>query len=554
MDHLSGWLAGGAIIGILASCWTYIKDMVKKLISTLIQRAELDNTSSEVLSYMIRNYKLSKVYDKKYHCSSILINTVEHGNNTHGYVPYEMLGNQMLIFWKGWVPIIYNKAAADIKTGAAATSSLLYLRGTFNLSDIIGKAFVEYNERGWNWDKRHNNENRRFFVKHIPDFESEEDKNKPIKNTTSWNLPWWQLDCNKVLGYDPNILGYQPKQGIKALERLIFPPSVNESIEEIKIWRDNKEWHQKRGIPWKRGWLLYGLPGTGKTALARAFAEDLDMPVFVFNLAELGNFSFMKNWLSMNTAAPCIALIEDIDNVFHGRKNITSNGGGGMMMGSALLDYKRFRKRKKTVPPPIKSDNKADSPDDKTTINETDDDFSFGGCLNFDVFINMLDGIDRSEGIFTIITTNHIEYIDEALGQPVKHEDGKVDFVSSRPGRIDRAIELTCMRPQDKLIMAERILGEYEVAYKEMLIQLELEGDNKQETPAQFQDRCAQIAIKCFWVERNEAKVNPITVENEKVVDAIPACVELKIKTRPCELQYKVDSGNQGYKRQYTTP
>jgi hypothetical protein len=46
--------------------------------------------------------------------------------------------------------------------------------------------------------------------------------------------------------------------------------------------------------------------------------------------------------------------------------------------------------------------------------------------------------------------------------------------------------------------MASRILGAYETHHLEMVEFIDKFPD-LQETPAQFQERCAQIALKCFW-------------------------------------------------------
>ncbi len=93
--------------------------------------------------------------------------------------------------------------------------------------------------------------------------------------------------------------------------------------------------------------------------------------------------------------------------------------------------------------------------------------------------------------------------IDPALGQPRKLPDGTTEFICTRPGRIDKAVELTYMEPADKKRMAGRILGDYEQEHLEMLEFIDKFPD-LQETPAQFQERCAQIALKCFWKEAAE--------------------------------------------------
>src|SRR4029079_823673 len=106
-----------------------------------------------------------------------------------------------------------------------------------------------------------------------------------------------------------------------------------------------------------------------------------------------------------------------------------------------------------------------------------------------------------ADGIFTIITTNDIAKIDPALGQPRKLPDGSVEFISTRPGRIAKAVELSYMEPAAKKLMAQRILGDYPEQYREMLAFVDRFPD-LQETPAQFQERCSQVALACFWNEK----------------------------------------------------
>src|SRR5262249_26381415 len=162
---------------------------------------------------------------------------------------------------------------------------------------------------------------------------------------------------------------------------------------------------------------------------------------------------------------------EDIDNVFHGRENVARKNG---MMGMLL--------------PPKKKDDDASQPPLTP--------------LTFDCLLNCLDGIERSDGVFTIITTNAVDKIDSALGQPRKLPDGTLRSISTRPGRMKRAIELTYMEAPDKKRLARRILGAYPEEYQSMLDFIERYPD-LQETPAQFQERCGQIALACFWKEKN---------------------------------------------------
>src|SRR6059058_748337 len=184
------------------------------------------------------------------------------------------------------------------------------------------------------------------------------------------------------------------------------------------------------------------------------------MPIYVFNLAEMTNHELIKTWTDMQVNVPCVALIEDIDNVFHGRENVARR--------SSMMSLMFARDEKKSD-----NNHKGDSARD-----------SFSP-LTFDCLLNCLDGVERTDGIFTIVTTNDLSKIDPALGQPRRLPDGCSEFISTRPGRVDKAVELTYMEAADKKKMAKRILGEYEEEYLRMAAFVE-RFPELQESPAQF--------------------------------------------------------------------
>jgi SpoVK/Ycf46/Vps4 family AAA+-type ATPase len=200
----------------------------------------------------------------------------------------------------------------------------------------------------------------------------------------------------------------------------------------------------------------------------------------------MSNHDLIDAWTLMQVNVPCVALIEDIDNVFNGRENVA---------------------RKNNPIPLVLERKKSDSQDSKRPPFTP---------LTFDCLLNCLDGVERVDGIFTVITTNDLSKVDPALGQPRRMQDGSVEFISTRPGRIDKAVELTYMEMADKKRMARRILGEYPEQLREMIAFIERFAD-LQETPAQFQERCGQIALAQFWKERHEQEVDEQPAEQTTV-------------------------------------
>ena len=490
----SHWLAGGAILGVVTACWAKIKAVSWRLLNLFIQQIEIHDemAQSALIDHLVRNYKRSQTYDKIYGAAN------EHTTDgKYGLIPFEILGKRGVVFWKGCYPFVYAAGAkpAQATPGANVAAqpgsqervfcTITSLRGTLDVETLIKDACDARNASAWDVDYANRQRQRRFFIKHVPTLPAGNAGANGYQGNAA--LAWYQQGRYRLLKHTPQQLGKHISARKSPLEDLIFPRRVKNLIQEILIWRNNKAWYQERGIPWKRGWLCFGPPGTGKTALARAFAEELDMPLYVFNLAEMGNFELMKAWSEMQANVPCVALIEDIDNVFHGRENVVRRSFGASL----------FFPRKKKV------GRNNDDEDD-----EGKEESRSPGMLSFDCLLNCLDGVERSDGVFTVITTNDVSKIDPALGQPRTLPDGALEFISTRPGRIDKAVELTYMEVQDKKQMARRILGEYEEEYLKMVDFIERFPD-LQETPAQFQERCAQVALARFWEERQREERRP---------------------------------------------
>lgn len=465
-------LKGSAVFALIVSLWGQIKSFFLFLTSFVFERVEIktEEAHTEVIGHLIKNYKRSKFYDKVYGAQHETYRTGQ-----YGLVGYELFGDKMIIFFSQKkfffnlfrLPFIYSPTAVSLKPEMVKNETediqktycfIFSIRNTINIAQIVKDSIDVRNQLSWDIDELEEKINR-FNIYFFP----ERKKNLKDKSFANTGYAWFMQEKYRLLGVVSTDLGRDLKNNQKAIDNLFFPDNVHKLIDYVRHWVNSKDWYVHRNIPWKRGWLLYGPPGTGKTALTRAFAEDLDLPVYVFSLSQLANDEFIESWQMMQMNIPCIALIEDIDTVFDKRKNIS--------LPNTLLHLQGAQ-------------------------NNTGANQSNGGRipLTFDTLINCIDGVDKSEGIFTIITTNDISKVDPAIGVP--NLQNTAMSVSSRPGRIDRVIELSYMSTENKIKMAKKIIGVQDVYFKDALAHIDFEYE---ETPAQFQEFCSQLAIKSLW-------------------------------------------------------
>ena len=154
---------------------------------------------------------------------------------------------------------------------------------------------------------------------------------------------------------------------------------VNNVVVDVDKFLGSQDWYNSMGIPYRRGYLFTGSPGTGKTTLAIALASYLMRPVYVVPLNNVGDTDLTAAVLSLPRNA--VLLFEDIDTVAQSSQRVSEGAGKNTMDAPKL---------------------------------------SLGGLLN------AIDGVFASEGRILIMTTNHPERLDPAL---------------VRPGRVDKRVE-----------------------------------------------------------------------------------------------------------------
>lgn len=177
-------------------------------------------------------------------------------------------------------------------------------------------------------------------------------------------------------------------------------------------------------IPYRLNLLLYGTPGSGKTSLIKALANQTSRNIFHINLPLIKTNRALMEVLHGNTIQSYtsdddgnaiqvphdkrIYVLEDIDamsDIVHDR---------------TLEREKALEKEQRVII--MMNESKKDK--DEEIINDNSDRLNLSGILN------VFDGVLEMTGSILIMTTNHIEKLDSAL---------------IRPGRINLQIHLDKM-------------------------------------------------------------------------------------------------------------
>ncbi|EAZ40022.1 hypothetical protein OsJ_24461 [Oryza sativa Japonica Group] len=102
-------------------------------------------------------------------------------------------------------------------------------------------------------------------------------------------------------------------------DTLAMDPELKQSIvADLDRFLKRKEYYRRIGKAWKRGYLLHGPPGTGKSSLVAAMANHLRFNLYDLDLSEVHSNSALQRLL-IGMTNRCILIVEDIDCCFSAR-------------------------------------------------------------------------------------------------------------------------------------------------------------------------------------------------------------------------------------------
>lgn len=202
----------------------------------------------------------------------------------------------------------------------------------------------------------------------------------------------FNADCHR--GRLKVFCGYQNKREVgwrqmcdelpRSLDSLAQDEAMKQDIiEDVGkfLSKDVAELHQQLGIAYRRGYLYFGKPGTGKTSCCKAVATHFDLPIYIVNLPAVDDYGLQELFRTLPAyPARSMVVLEDIDTAGIERRDHTANE-----------DEDGGQKR-----------------------------------ISLATVLNTIDGIGGHDGHILIVTTNAKAKLDAAL---------------TRPGRIDRQFE-----------------------------------------------------------------------------------------------------------------
>jgi len=214
-----------------------------------------------------------------------------------------------------------------------------------------------------------------------------------------------------------------------------FFPDIECVVKKIEFFINNREWYEKKGLPWTLGIMLSGIPGSGKTSFIKALMNYTSRHCVNVKLDDDFKMSELETILGNEEIHPDIIIpiekrivvLEDID-----------------CMGDIVKDRDIIKEEK--LNENLLNNKLVNSISDNKLVNSSHDNKVVGPIItsellkkeskfNLSKLLNIIDGLDEHPGRILVITTNKPDRLDKALIRP-----GRIDIRLNFENSVDEDI------------------------------------------------------------------------------------------------------------------
>ncbi len=172
----------------------------------------------------------------------------------------------------------------------------------------------------------------------------------------------------------------------RSMDSVVLDGGIAEqTLEDMRRFIRSEEWYTSLGIPYRRGYLFSGPPGTGKSSFCMALASRLNFGLSIVTLSDRKLTDVTLAKMLAGTRRRSLLLLEDIDCLFEEDRSSKDAAEGVTLSG----------------------------------------------------LLNALDGAQAQTGRLVVMTTNYPEVLDPALTRPGR-ADVRIEFKLASLGQIER--------------------------------------------------------------------------------------------------------------------
>lgn len=318
MDSWLFWPVLAAAGGAALSAWGYIRTILAQIAGLAVIRTEVSGSAAiAVIRYAqdtLKEYSLTqraysgyRDYIRPYRSYGI-VGTSDLGQSGTGY-RYGRIG-----FWLNEYSQGSHREAMGTEERYNNNIVITALRGTVDTRKLVVDA-IDY----LNQVNQASGAGRGYRVSTITGTASKTDhKVRESSGTRAVQSADTADRCPfRLLRWKPDDIGNQASTK-PLLSTMAISPAQQNILDDVRQWLNARTWYEERGLPWRRGLLLYGPPGSGKSIMAQAIAEENGLRVFDFKLSTLTGEELVEEWEKIRSHTPCMVLLEDLNVVYDG--------------------------------------------------------------------------------------------------------------------------------------------------------------------------------------------------------------------------------------------